>query len=221
MSNVPAKIEKTQSLIPVEAQKEMVDGGFLPRIQLLQPLSKVVTEWDSRNEGEKPEAGLFWFGDTETGVPLEKTFNCVPCNLRMHALLISEGKVGAESFEYGSKEFERIKLASRRKKEGEFARWGVDALLYVPGHGFGVYFMCGRAQPTGSALQSYLGEHTTFSSTRIKTKKFSWWEPEVFKNVSDPPAISQLELDAAMQQFNSKTQAKAAEPEGELLDKER
>lgn len=218
MSNVPAKIDSTQSLIPAEAMKEMVDGGFLPRIQLLQPLSKVVQEWDNRNEGEKPEAGLFWFGEKAS---LGQTFNCVPCNLRMHALLIAGSEVEAESFEYGSKEFERIKLASRRKQEGKFARWGVDALLYVPGHGFGVYFMCGRAQPTGSALQSYLGEHTTFSSTRIKTKKFSWWEPEVFKNVSDPPAISQLELDAAMQQFNSKTQAKAAEPEGELLDKER
>ncbi len=217
MSNVPAKIDSTQSLIPAEAMKEMVDGGFLPRIQLLQPLSKVVQEWDTRNEGEKPEAGLFWFGEKTS---LGQTFNCVPCNLRMHALLIAGSEVEAESFEYGSKEFERIKLASKRKQEGKFARWGVDALLYVPGHGFGVYFMCGRAQPTGSALQSYLGEHTTFSSTRIKTKKFSWWEPEVFKNVSDPPAISQLELDAAMQQFNSKTQAKA-EPEGELLDKER
>jgi len=210
-----AKIEKTQGLIPAEAMKEMADGGFLPRIQLLQPLSKVVTEWDDRNEGDKPVAGLFWLGDKTS---LGNAFDCVPCNLRMHALLINGSEVEAESFEYGSKEFERIKGMSKKKEEGKFARWGVDALLYVPGHGFGVYFMCGRAQPVGSALQNYLGEHTTFGSLKIKTKKFSWWEPEVFKNVADPPPISQLELDAAQQQFKSKTEAKS---EGELLDKER
>ena len=217
MSNVPAKIEATRSLIPTEAIKEMSDGGFLPRIQLLQPLSKVVQEWDSRNEGEKPEAGLFWFGERTS---LGQTFHCVPCNLRMHALLISGGEVEAESFEYGSAEFEKIKLASKRKMEGKFARWGVDALLYVPGKGFGVYFMNGRAQPTGSALQSYIGDHTTFGATKIKTKKFSWWEPEVFKNVAEPPVIQISQLDAAQLQFQSKVRAKA-QPEGELLNKER
>ena len=196
MSNLPSKqydmkaIDELANAVEgtVGAGQVKDDTTFQGRIQLVQPLSKVLKAKDC-----KCAAGDFVFGPPGFVNLGTETF-LVPVVKRAHALqLKNNNEVSAESFDCpveGSPPtnaqqeiFNKIMLAPKSQKEGKdnlTNMWGNDVLFWSPIVGkFMTYFFHSTARPASKDAFNLRGTLVKLGQDYVEGKLGSWYTPVV------------------------------------------
>lgn len=209
-------MSETQNLpaIPSDFAAALEVDGFIPSIQLIQNMSKVLVNYDAKVNGDvEPKPGMFWLGaDKHLGEFDHRTksgsFPALVCASMPHALVLDGDTPTEESFQWGSPEFERIR--GMKKVNGGSVRpmWGGDTLLWVPQYNsFGIYFCHSTARSAVNAFGAHRGKFVHVEARFVKGSRFSWYVPEVLipANELDLEKPDPLMLAAAIDKFANRT----------------
>lgn len=157
-----------------------ITRSFLPRINLLQSMSKEVTK-------KKMPVGEFIFtvGKDEITKMGEK-FSCVPLAFRFKAVDMRNKEKILNYYDQKSDEFLAVKKIS---KEGNMSGClcGLEFLLWVPDReAFSTYYLSSAsALAEAQNIRNLLFKPTWLKSKFVETEKFSWYVP-VSMFCSDP-----------------------------------
>lgn len=192
--------------LPAEFQRAIESAGFIPGIQLLQPLSDVVQNPPKDAVGE-PKPGIFWYG---SNLALGPSFEIIPLAAMTHALLVVDKKMKAESFNHQDDTFKDIVVQESKKKslpEGVVPRWGVDILGYLPAiQKYGVYFLYATARGASTQFTKNGGKVLTVKAKIAKNAKGnSWWTPDIYVMGAVPETMEQPDHSGIIQKFKSRT----------------
>lgn len=161
--------------------KEMaITRSFLPRINLLQSMSKEVTK-------KKMPVGEFIFtiGKDEITKMGEK-FSCIPLAFRFKAVDMRNKEKILNYYDQKSTEFLNVKKISKETQMSG-CLCGLEFLLWVPDReAFATYYLSSAsALAEAQNIRNLIGKPTWLKSKFVETEKYSWYVP-VSMYCSDP-----------------------------------
>lgn len=161
--------------------KEMaVTRNFLPRINLLQALSKEVTK-------KKLPSGEFIFTVGKDDITkMGEKFTCIPLAFRFKAVDMRNKEKILNYYDQKSPEFLNVKKISKESSMSG-CLCGIEFLLWVPEReAYATYYLSSTsALAEAQNIRNLIGKPTWLKSKQVETEKYSWYVP-VSLFCSDP-----------------------------------
>lgn len=161
--------------------KEMaVSRSFLPRINLLQSMSKEVTK-------KKMPVGEFIFTIGKDDITkMGEKFSCIPLAFRFKAVDMRNKEKILNYYDQKSVEFLNVKKISKESSMSS-CLCGIEFLLWVPDReAYATYYLSSTsALAEAQNIRNLIGKPTWLKSKFVETEKYSWYVP-VSLFCSDP-----------------------------------
>lgn len=204
-------LQNQLGIVPVDDKALAgLSGDFLPRVMLMQALSRPVT-------AEKIKAGNFGLvsNDKENPQDLGEVFDAFVIHVRAKAMYVEGETIVDDVYDTTDPIFSRIRQDANAKVDGEANMYGAEFLLYLlKEKKFATFFYGnGTLRREIGTTKGMCGKAVTFQKKKITAKGKTWFGITTFVCVTpyaDGPSTDELKTEVERFQKASPKKREAA-----------